>query len=44
MEARARRAILKSDTVSFQAAALPYRFAVSDVPRFAYPLGAIVTG
>jgi preprotein translocase subunit SecD len=36
---RARRTILVSDTVSFLAAVLLYKFAVSDVQGFAYTLG-----
>jgi preprotein translocase subunit SecD len=36
---RARRTILVSDTVSFIAAVLLYKFAVSDVQGFAYTLG-----
>jgi preprotein translocase subunit SecD len=36
---RARRTILVSDTVSFLAALLLYKFAVSDVQGFAYTLG-----
>jgi preprotein translocase subunit SecD len=37
--ARARRTILVSDTVSFIAAAVLYKFAVSDVQNFAFTLG-----
>jgi preprotein translocase subunit SecD len=36
---RARRTILVSDTVSFIAAAVLYKFAVSDVQNFAFTLG-----
>jgi preprotein translocase subunit SecD len=36
---RARRTILVSDTVSFLAAAVLYKFAVSDVQNFAFTLG-----
>jgi len=36
---RARRTILVSDTVSFIAAAVLYKFAISDVQNFAFTLG-----
>ena len=36
---RARRTILASDSVSFIAAAVPYKFAVTDVQNFAFALG-----
>ena len=36
---RARRTILVSDTVSFMAAAVLYKFAISDVQNFAFTLG-----
>jgi preprotein translocase subunit SecD len=36
---RARRTILVSDTVSFLAAAVLYKFAISDVQNFAFTLG-----